>query len=100
MFRKTSTISDQKNSFHSQVTAMFQDAFCETFAKTAWSKNVQHNLHYSGGLNRDFLGKKKGQIQSSALITFYGSSSRERMRQVCAMIFQIPRLCPLSRSLA
>ena len=36
MFRKTSTISAQNNSFHSQVTAIFQDAFCETFAKTAW----------------------------------------------------------------
>ena len=72
MFRKTSTISAQNNSFHSQVTAMFQEAFCETFAKTVWSKNVQHNLHYSEGLNRDFLGKKKGRIQSSALITFCG----------------------------
>ena len=72
MFRKTSTISAQNNSFHSQVTGMFQDALCETVAKTACSKNVQRNLYCSEGLNRDFLGKKKGRIQSSALITFCG----------------------------
>ena len=72
MFRETTKKSAENNSSHCQITVMFQDAFCETFAKTVWSKNVQHNLHSSEGLNRDFLGKKKGRIQSSALITFCG----------------------------
>ena len=72
MLRKTTKKSAENNSSHCQITVMFQDAFCETFAKTAWSKNVQHNLYYSEGLNKDFLGKKKGRVHSSALITFRG----------------------------
>ena len=36
MFRKTTKKSAENNSSHCQITVKFQDAFCETFAKTAW----------------------------------------------------------------